>query len=61
MKLHTIKEMREKLEQTRDRALSALRFERNEKRKKELEDMLIELQNIENEMNQRFGDREGYF
>lgn len=61
MKLHTIKEMREKLQHTRDRALFALRFETNEKRKKELEDMLVQLQNIEHEMNQRFGDREGYF
>ena len=61
MKLHTIKELREELQHTRDRALFVLRFETNEKRKKELEDMLVQLQNIEHEMNQRFGDREGYF
>lgn len=61
MKLHTIEEVRNKLQQTRDRALFVLRFETNEKRKKELEDVLLELQNIEKEMNQRFGDRKGYY
>ena len=61
LKLHTIEGIRNKLQQTRDWALFALRFETNEKRKKELEDMLLELQNIEKEMDQRFGDRKGYY
>ena len=61
MKLHTIEEVRNKLQYTRDKALFALRFETNEKRKKELEDMLLELQDIEKDMDRRFGDRKGYF
>ena len=61
LKLHTIEGTREKLQETRERALFALRYETNEKRKKILEDNLSELQEIEEKMDRLFGDRKGYF
>lgn len=61
MKLYTIEETNRNIQKTKERIEHVLRFETNEQRKRELENMLIEIQTMEAGMKHRFGDRKGYF
>ncbi|GHU53508.1 hypothetical protein AGMMS49975_11740 [Clostridia bacterium] len=61
MKLYTIEETNRNIQNARNKTEWLLKFETREEVKKELEDMLKEIQIFETRMKQRFGNRKGYF